>query len=56
MNLSPCITLYIESQYIFWNVNQYKFSHFLMFQSDNQSMFFNFKSPLVLANEFFINK
>jgi hypothetical protein len=27
-----------------------------MFQSDDQSIFFNFKSPLLLTNEFFINK
>jgi hypothetical protein len=27
-----------------------------MFQSNDQFIFFNFKSPLLLTNEFFINK
>ncbi len=57
MNLSSCITPYIESQKQIWNVNQYKNFHFVMVQLDDQSIFFNFKSPLLLKNEFFfINK
>jgi hypothetical protein len=30
--------------------------HFVMFQSNNHSMFFYFKSPLLLTNEIFITK
>jgi hypothetical protein len=36
-----------------WNVNQYKFFHFMMVQSNDQSNFFDLKSPLLLTNEFF---
>jgi hypothetical protein len=32
------------------------FFYLVMFQLDNQSIFFNFKSPLLLTNEFCINK
>jgi hypothetical protein len=39
MNLSSCITSYIEFQWQIWNVNQYNFFHFVMFQSSNQSIF-----------------
>jgi len=31
------------------------FFHFVIFQLDDQSIFFNFKSSLLLANEFFIS-
>jgi hypothetical protein len=37
-------------------VNQYKIFHFMMVQLDDQSIFYSFKSPLLLTNEFFINK
>jgi hypothetical protein len=53
---SLTITSYIESQERIWNVNQYKCFHFVMFQSDDQFIFFNFKSPLLLTNVFFISK
>ncbi len=33
-----------------------KFFHFVIFQLDDQSIFFNFKTPLLLVNEFLINK
>jgi hypothetical protein len=56
MSLYFCITLYIESQYQIWNVNHYKSFHFVMFQSNDQSIFFDFKNLLLLTNEFFINK
>jgi hypothetical protein len=56
MNLSSCITLYIESQQQIWNVIQYNFFHVGMFSLDNQSIFFDFKISLLLANEFLINK
>ncbi len=56
MNLSSYITSYIESQGQIWNVNQYYFFHFVMVHLDDQSIFFEFKSPLLLTNEFFINK
>jgi hypothetical protein len=35
MSLSSCITLHIESQQQIWNVNQYNFFHFVMFQLDD---------------------
>jgi len=34
-------------------MNQYNFFHFVMFQSNDRFIFFNFKSSLFLANEFF---
>jgi hypothetical protein len=30
--------------------------NFVMFQSNDQSLFFYFKSPILLKNDFFINK
>jgi hypothetical protein len=56
MNLSSCITLYIESQLQIWNVNQYKIFLFVMFKLDDWFIFFNFKSPLLLTKKLFISK
>jgi hypothetical protein len=39
-----------------WNMNQYKIFHFVMFQLDDLSIYFDFKSPLLLQMSFFINK
>jgi hypothetical protein len=43
MNLSTCITLYIESQQQIRSVNEYKIFHFVMFQLDDQFIFFTSK-------------
>jgi hypothetical protein len=54
LNLLSHNRSYIEFQQQIWNVNQfYLFFHFVTFQLNNQSIFFNFKSPLHLTNEFF---
>jgi ABC-type uncharacterized transport system fused permease/ATPase subunit len=51
MNLSSCITSYIKSQYL--EREQFYFFHFVMVQSNDQSIFFDFKNPLLLTHEFF---
>jgi hypothetical protein len=37
-------------------LNPNKIFHFVMFQSNNQFIFFNFQNPLLLTNDFFNNK
>jgi len=52
MNILFHINSYIESLHIIWNENWYENLNFLVSNSDDQSTFLNFKSPLLLIGVF----